>query len=299
MIRAFALTVLFATTAAAQPADDPLTRPLGPQAAARWTTPQEPVKLHGNTYYVGFGGLSLALIRTGAGLILIDGGVPQGVPAVKANIRKLGFKVEDIRYVLSTEAHWDHSGGIAAFVRDSGGTAVASPWGARALRKGESPEDDPQAKDVLKFPAVARVREIRDGQSIKLGGVTVTAHDTPGHTPGSTSWSWKSCEAGKCVDVVFSSSLNPISSDGFHFTPTAGRPDLGASFRRYIRKVGALPCDILISAHPEQSGFDQKLKAAAAGRPNAFIDPASCRAYAARFEQALDARLSREKAGVQ
>jgi len=290
------LLALAATLAAAQPAADPLTRPINPEYAARWLKPQPPARIYGNTYYVGFQGLSLALIDTGAGLILVDGSVPQAVDDVEANIRKLGFRVQDIRYVLSTESHWDHSGGIAALVRDSGATAVASPSGAEALRRGRSDPEDPQARDLEAFPAVARVRAVRDGETLRLGNTTVRAVMTPGHSPGSTSWTWKSCEAGKCVDVVFAASLNPISSDGFHYThhPKAG--DLTVGFRQGIRRLAALPCDVLITAHPDHSGLDAKLARAAQSRtPNPFIDPNACRAYAGKYEALLDARIAREK----
>ncbi|RAK57372.1 subclass B3 metallo-beta-lactamase [Phenylobacterium deserti] len=290
-----AASVIWTAPALAQPAD-PLTRPIQPAYAARWLAPQAPARVFGNTYYVGFGGLSLALIDTGAGLMLVDGGVPQGVAQVEANIRKLGFRVQDIRYILSTESHWDHSSGIAALARGSGAMAIASASGAEALRLGRSDPEDPQAEDLERFPAVGRVRAVRDGETIRLGNATVRAVMTPGHSPGSTSWTWKSCEAGQCRNVVFAASLNPISSDHFHYTRHPRRGDLTTGFRAGMRKLAALPCDVLITAHPDHSGFDAKLKAAEAGRaPNPFVDPGACRAYSAKYEALLDKRIAGEK----
>lgn len=279
--------------ASAPHAADPLTAPIANARAAEWLAPQPPQRIFGNTYSVGTAGLSVVLIKTPAGLILIDASMPQGVAAVEANIRQLGVKLSDVKYILVTEPHYDHAGGAAALARDSGAVVVASPPTAKALRAGQVGPDDPQSGALAAFPAVARVREIADGASVNLGGVGVTARYTPGHTAGSTSWTWTSCEAGKCLDLVFAASLNPVSADGFRFTGTR----LPEVFRRSAQRVAALPCDILISGHPDNSGGDAKLKALAAGaKPNPFVDPGACRAYAARAEGLLDARLAREKA---
>lgn len=284
---------LAASAAQAHPAGDPLTAPIASSYAAGWLAPQAPVRIWGDSYYVGTAGLSVVLIRTPAGLILIDASMPQGVAAVEAHIRQLGFKLADVKYILVTEPHFDHAGGAAALVRDTGALVVASPATAQALRAGQVGRDDPQSGSLAAFPAVARVREIADGQSVTLGGVRVSARYTPGHTAGSTSWTWTSCEAGKCLNLVFAASLNPVSADGFRFTGTP-LPDV---FRRSGQRLAALPCDILISAHPDNSGGDLKLKALTAGaKSNPFVDPSACRTYATRAGEKLDARLAKEKA---
>lgn len=282
---------LLASSAAAAP--DPLTAPIANSRAAEWLAPQPPLRIFGNTYYVGTAGLSVALIKTPAGAILIDASMPQGAPAIEAHIRQLGLQLTDVKYILITEPHYDHAGGAAALARDTGAVVLASAPTAKALRVGRVGSDDPQASLLAPFPAVEQVREIGDGQAVNLGGVSVTARLTPGHTAGSTSWTWSSCEAGKCLNIVFAASLNPVSADGFRFTETP-LPD---TFRRSGQRIAALPCDILISAHPDNSGGDAKLKALATGaRPNPFIDPAACRAYATRAAGLLDARLAKEKA---
>ena len=127
LLAALALLPL-SCSALAQAADDPLTRPIASPYAEQWNRPQQPVRIHGDTYYVGVGGLSVVLIHTQAGLILIDGALPQSVAAIKEHIGELGFRLEDIKFILNTEAHFDHSGGIAALARDSGAQVVASPW---------------------------------------------------------------------------------------------------------------------------------------------------------------------------
>jgi len=287
-----------AAPAADGDADDPLLQPIAAENAARWLTPVPPVRIFGNTWLVGFGGLSIGLIVTSDGLILIDGAVPQGVRAIEANLRSAGFRIEDVRLILSTEPHYDHAGGLAALVRDSGATVVASAPAAAVLHRGRSGLDDPQAAWLADFPPVARLRIVEDGDEIRLGDTIVTARATPGHTAGSMSWSWRACEGegknARCANMVFASSLNPIAADGYRFSDPAHAGTV-AAFRRTFAAMRGLRCDILLTAHPDQSGGDVKYAALLAGKtPNPFLDRSACRAYANRFERALDARLAEE-----
>lgn len=285
------LTVLISAPSAA--GRTPL-RPDPPKTCdpcAAWNAPQDPFRVFGNTYYVGVAGLSSVLVASDKGLILLDGGLPQSAPLIDASIRKLGFRTEDVRLILSSHAHYDHCGGIAALQRASGATVAASASGARAIESGLPPADDPQYAfgDANRFAAVKRVKVVADGETLRVGELAVTAHLTPGHTPGSTTWTWRSCEGRRCLQIVYGDSLNPVSAPGFRF---AG---IEADFRRSISKVAALPCDILLAVHPSFAGMEDKLRR---GRElpgsEPFVDRTACRTYAADASKRLDQRLAEE-----
>jgi metallo-beta-lactamase class B len=264
-----------------------------------WNEPREPFRLFGNTYYVGPRGLSSVLIASSAGHILLDGGLPQSAPRIDRSIRALGLRIEDVKLILNSHAHYDHAGGIAALQRVSGATVATSARGAEALRRGEPTADDPQfafGSAENRFPPVARVKEVRDGEVLRVGDLAVTAHATPGHTPGSTTWSWQSCEGSRCLHVVYADSLNAVSAPGFRFGGEGTRPGLVETFRRSIEKVAGLPCDIIIAVHPGFTDIDGKLarRTATTGAADPFVDADGCRAYAADAARRFDARLSEE-----
>lgn len=288
---AWSLTALLLAGAAA-PQDDPLLKPVEADYAARWLVSQPPTRIFGNSYLVGFRGLNVGLIRTSAGLILIDGALPQGVREIEANLATLGFQLRDVKLILSTEPHYDHASGIAALARDTGATVVASAAAAPVLMSGGITTDDPQAAWLAHYPPVPGVRVVRDGAVLRLGDTAVTARATPGHTPGSMSWTWRSCEGQRCLNVVFASSLNPIAADGWRFSDPRHAGTV-AAFRRTFATLRRLPCDVLMTPHPDQSGGDVKFVQLQRSRtPNPFVDAGACRGYADRFEQVLDAKLA-------
>jgi metallo-beta-lactamase class B len=283
MIARIAAAMLLAAAAPAQRGEDPLTRPIVSDRAAEWLAPRAPARIFGNSYLVGFAGISVVLIDTGRGLILVDGALPQAAPAILANVARLGFRPRDIKYILSSEPHFDHAGGLAALARDTGATVVASARGAQGLRTGRLAADDPQRDLDHRFPPVTTaVRVVRDGERLRLGNAVITARATPGHTMGSMSWSWRSCEQRSCRSIVFASSLNPVSADGYRYT-AASSAALLKGFGRSHAAMSSMPCDILVTAHPASGG-------------NGFeTGPGSCRAYAATSRRALDARLEKER----
>ena len=298
MTPAMTLTLLLALTLATQAAaslqPDP---PMTCASCDDWNQPQPPFRVFGNTYYVDTAGLSSILITSDAGHILLDGGLSQSAALIDASIRELGFRTEDVRIIAASHEHYDHVGGIAALQRVSGAEVVHSEAGARALRRGLPNDDDPQigfGRDANAFPAIDNVRAVQDGEVVRVGPIAVTAHYTPGHTPGSTSWSWQSCDGDRCVDIVYADSLNAISSDGFRFSGGPGVPGRSASFRASINRIGALPCDIVISVHPGFTNLAGKLKQRLQNpASDPFIDR-GCSAYAGDAGRRLDVRLAQE-----
>lgn len=262
----------------------------------QWNAPQKPFRIYGNTWYVGPHGLSSILLDTGQGLALFDGDLPESALVIEANIRALGFRVRDIKWILNSHAHSDHAGGIAALQRDSGAQVLASAAGAREMALGGADRDDPQYGDLPDYPPVHHVRVLRDGEVVRLGGVAITTHYTPGHTQGSTSWTWTSCADGRCLRTAYADSLTAISASGFRFSDDPGRV---AAFHQAIATVAALPCDILLTPHPDASDFWQKVARRKSDIDAApLIDAGACRAYAAIAGKRLDARLAQEHAGT-
>jgi metallo-beta-lactamase class B len=245
-----------------------------------WNARKEPSRVFGNTYSVGTAGLGSILITSKSGHILLDGALPQSAPLIDEHIRQLGFRTEDIRLIVNSHAHYDHAGGIAAIQRTSGAAVAASPSGAQALERGEPTTDDPQfafGPAVNRFPAVKNVRVAKDGEVVRVGDLALTAHLTPGHTPGSTTWTWRSCEGAACKDIVYADSLTAISAPGFRFTGDDTHPSRIDEFRRSIAKVGELPCDVLLTVHPS------------------FAPAGACQAYADLALKRLEQRIAEER----
>ena len=260
-----------------------------------WNKPREPFKVYGNTYYVGTQGLSALLVTSDAGHVLLDAGLTQSAPLILDNIRRLGFRPEDIKWILVSHGHFDHAGGVNAIQRYTGATAAASVKTAEALYRGENTPDDPQfafGKAFNGFPPVRKLNGLADLGYVQIGDDVIVAHVIRGHSPGSTAYTWKSCENGKCLNIVYADSLTPVSAPGFKY----GKQGLD-TFRFGIQRVADLPCDIVLSPHPQFTQVDQKLKRRAelkAGEPDPFIDPDGCKAYAADGLKRLEARIFEE-----
>ena len=283
----------------AQPAD---LKPIKCGNCAAWSKPQAPFNIVGNTWYVGPAGLSSVLITGPQGHILVDGTLPQAARQIEANIRALGFRIEDVKLIVNSHAHFDHAAGIAYLARKSGAQVAAGAAAVPVLESGDARADDPQyegSKEVH-MPKIARVRGVRDGETLSVGPLRTTAHLPPGHTPGGATWRWRSCEtlAGteRCHDVVFADSLTPISDPHFRFSGDAHHPDRSASFRASIDKVAALPCDVMIPAHPSLAPVPDDADARTPDR-SLFVVPGACRAYADEWRRKLDERLAQEKLG--
>ncbi|MBC7167487.1 subclass B3 metallo-beta-lactamase, partial [Phenylobacterium sp.] len=162
---------------------------------ASWSAPGEPLQIGGNLYYVGTEGIAAFLITTPEGHILIDGAMPTSAPLIEASIRKVGFDPKDVKILLNTHAHFDHSGGLAQLKADTGATLIASAADRPALESGAYVGSEEVA--AFDFPPVKVDRVIGDGETVELGGVALTAHLTPGHSPGCTTWTFPVQIAGR------------------------------------------------------------------------------------------------------
>jgi metallo-beta-lactamase class B len=286
-----ALSALFAAIAAtAAPAAIPA--PQSCPSNAGWDEPSPPRHLHGDTWYVGTCGITALLVTSPQGHVLLDGGTAKGAALIEANIRAAGFKVEDVKYIVGSHEHFDHAGGIAALQAASGATVVAREPAAVVLERGHADRDDPQLEELEAMAPVADVRRIADGEVLALGPLRLTAHATPGHSPGGTSWTWRSCEGDACLDIAYVDSLSAISDDHWRFSDPANATYV-ATFRRTLDAVAALPCDILITPHPSASDLWSRL-GPAANRP--LAGEGACRAYADGARARLDKRLADEAA---
>jgi len=262
-----------------------------------WNKPHAPFRLFGNSYYVGTAELSSVLITSEQGHVLIDGALAISAPQIVANIRSLGFRIEDVKLILNSHVHFDHAGGIAELQRLSGAAVKASPSSAAVLRTGKRGKDDPQF--AIPEPAlepVAHVDTVKDEETLHVGPLSITAHFTPGHTPGGTTWSWESCEGARCLHMVYADSLSTVSADNFLFSHTAAYPSVLKDFDKSFAVMRSLPCDIMVSSHPGVSNLWDRLQKRDQGDNNALIDKTSCRRFADDARTALGKRLAQEKA---
>lgn len=227
---------------------------------SQWNRPVEPFRIVGNVYYVGAAGVSAFLVATPAGSILLDGGLPETAAQIARNIAALGFKIEDVRFLLNSHAHFDHAGGLAELKRLSRATTVGSARDAEALRAG--------SRDM---PAVAIDRTIADGETIGIGDARMTAHLTPGHTKGCTTWTTTIAADGRPLTVVFAGSTGVNPGTVLPSMPTY--PNIGADYQRAFEVQASLQPDIWLAAHAGQFGLAGKRERQKAGGPNPFIDP--------------------------
>lgn len=299
---ALAMPTLVLVLGATVPAQQPPRRlqadpPIRCASCNGWNADLAPFQLYGNAYYVGTAGLSAVLVTSPNGHVLLDAALPQSAPLIDAHIRRLGFRTEDVKLILTSHAHYDHVGGVAALQRYTGATVAASASTAAALGRGGPTPDDPQfAIPDNGFPIVTAVQTVRDNEVLRVGPIAITAHMTPGHTPGSTTWTWQSCESERCLSMVYADSLTAVSADNFRFSGNAKTPSRADAFFKSIALVDALPCDVLVSVHPSFSGIDRKLaERLAKPATNPFIDPGACHAYAATARQGLETRLAKER----
>ena len=258
-----------------------------------WKTVQAPHHIIGNINYVGPGGVSSWLITTPQGHILIDTTFEDCVPQICTNIEKLGFKVADIKIILNSHAHIDHSGGHAAMKLRTGAQIVASAADAHLMETGGADDFSPFPKDLMTYTPVKADRIVQDGDTVSLGGVTLTAHLTPGHTKGATTWTMPLEDGGKTYQVVFLSSVSIADPTPLRNNPAY--PGIAEDYAATFKTLKALPCDILLAPHADQFNLHPKLaKLDAGATPNPFIDPDGWKKLLANAEATYLRQLAAE-----
>jgi len=276
------LTILVAALLAAGAAhaanDLPQLKPYLAQPG--WLTPIAPLRIADHTWQVGAAGITALLVKTEAGAVLIDGGMPQTAELLLANIRKLGLQPGDVKLILNTHAHADHAGPLAAVKRATGSVLVANAESAALMARGGT--HDIHFGDDIAYPPVQADRLVQDGEIIQLGATAFTPTFTPGHTPGSTSWTWTDTQGGKPLRIAY---VDSLSAPGYKLVGNPAYPHIAEAYVGSIARIRALPCDLLLTPHPDQSGWNY------ADAANPHPHPMSCRAYADEAEAALKPRL--------
>jgi metallo-beta-lactamase class B len=252
-----------------------------------WSDPAPPAHVFANVYMVGTCGITALLITTRDGHFLIDGATAEAADGIADNIRKLGFDPKDIRVLLITHEHLDHAGGMSRLKQITQSDLAVRQPAAAVMVTGLPQSDDPQHGLHAPFPTVQADMLIADGDIFQIGETDLKAIATPGHSPGGTSYTWNSCEGKTCRTFVYADSLNAVSADDYRFSD---HPDYVATLRSSMAKIEALKdCDIMISPHPFQSDFFDRL---AGEKP--LIDPAMCKKYVSAARKRLDDRLAKE-----
>ena len=260
----------------------------------KWNTPTEPFKMIGNVYYVGTDGLASYLITSPQGHILVDTVMPEATSQIKANIEKLGFKVTDIKYLVNTHAHIDHTGGLAEMKQASGAQMIAGEADKPLLEGGYYPGAQEDA--ALAFPPVKVDRTVREGDTVSVGGVTLTARETPGHSPGCTSWEFavKDGDATRSV-LIFCSGT--VALNRLVTNPTYS--GIVTDYRKTFARAKDMKVDVLLAPHPEMYRMQDKRAMLSDGAPNPFVNPGEFNAYAATLEKAFEDALAKQTADAQ
>ncbi|HIE0125517.1 TPA: L1 family subclass B3 metallo-beta-lactamase [Stenotrophomonas maltophilia] len=254
---------------------------------ASWLQPMAPLQIADHTWQIGTQDLTALLVQTADGAVLLDGGMPQMASHLISNMKVRGVAPQDLRLILLSHAHADHAGPVAELKRRTGAKVAANAESALLLARGGS--NDLHFGDDITYPPANADRIIMDGEVVTVGSIAFTAHFMPGHTPGSTAWTWTDTRDGKPVRIAYADSL---SAPGYQLKGNPRYPRLVEDYRRSFATVRGLPCDLLLTPHPGASNWDYAAGAKAGAKA------LTCKAYADAAEQKFDAQLAKEVAGA-
>lgn len=260
------------------------------EVSRSWNQPVKPYRVIGNIYYVGASEVTSFLIVTPKGHILLDSGFFETVPQIKQNVVQLGFRLDDIKILINSHAHYDHAGGLALLKDLTGARLMASQADAELLAHGG--KGDFHFGDRLSYPPVKADRILSDGDMIELGGVTMTAHLTPGHTKGCTTWTMKVKEGLQQYDVVF---VGSTTVPGYKLVDNPQYPTIAADYDLTFRVLKSLPCDVFLASHGSFYSMLEKEKLLAQGKKgNPFIDGPGYQSFIRQTEKAFREQLRRQ-----
>lgn len=253
-----------------------------------FSAPAPPARLYGNTFYVGTCTVSVLLVTSPQGHVLVDSATEQAVPAILANIRALGFRPEDIRWIVSSHEHFDHVGGLAALQKGTGAKVALSGPAALIARTGRPDPADSQfgALKDQPFAPVKTDRIVQTGAVVRVGPLRLTMTATPGHTAGSSSWAWQSCAGKACRTISYIDSISALAAPPYRFSD---HPEVVARFRRTFAAISARRCGILVTPHPSVSHLFERMLG-----DEPLAPPDACRNYAAMGRKGLDSQLAKE-----
>jgi metallo-beta-lactamase class B len=252
-----------------------------------WNQPFKPLRIIGNVHYVGASGVSSYLITSPEGHVLIDTGFEQTVPIISENVKTLGFRMEEIKFILASHAHVVHTGGHARTKELTGAQIVMSEADAALLASGGKNDF---LDEAMPYRPVRADQIVREGERIKLGNIILTAHLTPGHTKGCTTWTMVAEDGGQRRNVVFFGSTSVLAK----LVNNSKYPEIARDYAATFRKLKALPCDVFLAPHASFFGLEEKAREIGAGK-NPFVDANAFQQYVATAEQNFLRQLQKEQ----
>ena len=259
-----------------------------------WVQPFPAFKIAGNLYYVGSQDLAAYLIVTPQGNILINSNLESSPPQIKRAIESLGFKYKDTKILLISHGHFDHCAGSAEIKRETGAKYEVMAQDVPVVESGGRNDFHYAHDKSMWFPAIKVDRVLHDGDTVSLGGVTLTGHLTAGHTKGTTTWTLGEQESGRALHVVIVGS--PNVNPGYRLVGNREYPQIAVDYKDQFEVLAELPCDIFLGAHGGYFGLHEKYQRLKNGDKDAFVDPAGYKAYIAERRQVFEAELHRQEA---
>ena len=249
----------------------------------------------GNVYFVGSKGLGIYLVTTPQGHILINAGLDESVPMIQQSVEKLGFRFSDVKILLISHAHFDHDAGAARIKKLTGAKYMVMDSDVPVVESGGAEDFAYAHTPGMRYPAAKVDRTLHDGDTVSLGDTVLTAHLTPGHTKGCTTWTLKVNDGGKTYDVVIVGS--PNVNPGYKLVNNSAYPQIASDYEKTFRVLRSLHCDVFLGAHGNYYDMESKY-AHMTDSANPFIDPLGYQKYVDEREQAFRVELGRQETGA-